>query len=457
MANTLDYGTSSPQIAAFQKMLKQSFGYNVPTDGSFDDKTLAAVNDLGAKIGVGRSVEKVDAQYMAAVKTALVPRTKVVIRGKEYWVTKEQLATLKARAGATAADSVQPYVNMAKEVQLLWKAHDDTRKKNWFWANAVDLATGCKFPDKSTVDAALRAAESMQAKARACALTPQQIGSESAPIRTAFAAMDQYREELFGGGAELIKNLELIRDSCVVVLEVSAAVATGGASWQVQVGVAAGLAAYKQALAEVDTASKTANYNVESGVARVFMAAVIDGSITYVLKGTKAGPLLDKVTEQAIKKAGTSMVKVYVIKAVKGGGQKMLEDGLKGLTSLADPSKQIKFDDVVKAAATSFISGAGVEILGPVCAKYGAKASKNFSPSDFKGLGKNIDLDKAGEEGVKKAIDAAATPIVQKKIDGWSATANHDKFEAELRSEILADPKVRKAAETAMASKDKKK
>jgi hypothetical protein len=47
------------------------------------------------------------------------------------------------------------------------------------------------------------------------------MDSGSAPIREDMAAMSQYRDGPYGGGAGLIRNLETI-DGCVVVLETSA-------------------------------------------------------------------------------------------------------------------------------------------------------------------------------------------------------------------------------------------
>ncbi len=451
----IKHGESSKQAYDLQKLLNKTFGYNLKTTGELDDATLIALQELKSNIGIKNSSQDVDVATLRAIAEAAVPRTKVVIKGKTAWVTKAQLATLKTKAGKRAGDAVKPYVNMANEAKLLWDAHEKARKANWFWSKAVDTATGATFPSKSMMDAAVSAAKSMESDAKSCTLTEASLSSRSKPIRTAFAAMDQYREETFGGGDQLVKNLETIRDGCVVTLQVTAAVATGGASWEVQVGVSAGLAAYEQVLKEVDTASKTKSYNISSGVTNVFIATVLDGTVGLLMKGGKLGPFLDDVANEAVKRAGSSMLKAYAIKCVNGGAQQMIEDGIKGLAGLMDPKKKFTFEDFVKAAAESFVKGAGLKVLGPICEKYGKKAGKNFSLDDFKGLGKDIDLDKAGEAYVQKAIDTIGSAIVQdllKKQDPKKPVKN---FEADVRKAILADRRVKKAAQDAMKKKKK--
>jgi hypothetical protein len=450
MAN-IEYQTSSPQVKDFQAQLKK-FGYKVPTDGSFDDKTLEAYNDLRGKLGMNGASKEVDNDFLKKMKEAEEPRTKVVIKGKEVWVTKAQLAELKQKAGARAGEAVQKYVSMSEEVKSLWDAHDTTRKANWFWSGAVEICTGADFPSAQVISAAVSAAKSLESKARACALTPSDLDSGVKPIQTAFKAMDTYRKDLFDGGETLITVLETVRDGCVVTLEVTAAIATGGASWEIQVGVSAGLAAYKQTLTEVDTASKTANYSIDQGVVNVFMAAVVDGTVGLMMKGGKLGPFMDEVEKEAIKKAGSSVLKGYIIKAINGGAQKMIEDGIKGLPGLADPKKKFTMKDFVEAAVESFVKGAGLKILGPVCDKYNKGAGKLFSKIDFGKFGKG-DLDKAGEAAVSKVIDIVGSAALKKVLDKWDEKKDPKKFEDEVRKEILNDPKVKKAVEDAKKKK----
>jgi hypothetical protein len=137
------------------------------------------------------------------------------------------------------------------------------------------------------------------------------------------------------------------------------------------------------------------------------------------------------------------MMKAYAARAAAGAGKQMMEDGIKGLNGLKDPKKKFDKDDFVKAAAESFAKGAGLGILGPTAEKFGSKASKHLSLSMFKGLGA-IKLDKAGEEGLKKAIDVAGPKAVEAVLKKWNATDNHSGFEKAVVAQILDDPAIRK-------------
>jgi len=441
--------TSHPKIQEMQKLLNKSFGYKLPENGALDEATLKAINDMQGKLGARSMSADVDPAFLEEMKEAAIPRTKIVVNGIEAWVTKGQLELFRKKNGERAGDAVTPLVSMANEVKSLWDAHESTRKANWFWSTAIEASTGATFPSSGQISSAVNAAKSLEKAARAGILFPAQLTSGSKVIREAYAAMDQYREELFDGGDELVRQLETIRDGCVVVLQVTAALATGGASWQVQVGVSAGVAAYEQVLKEVDKASKDGSYSVESGVVNVFMAAIVDGTVGLILKGGKLGPFMDKVADKAVKEAGSAVLKKFISKAVNGGAQQMIEDGIKGLPGLSDPKKKFTFEDFVKAATESFVKGAGLKILGPVCEKYGKGVGKQFSAKDFEGLGKKINLDKAGEEAVKKTIENVAPAILQKVADGWDPKKDPGKFETEVRKEILSDPKVIKAAQDA--------
>lgn len=453
MAAKVEYGTSSKEVLAMQKFLNSQFGkfgVNIPEDGSYGDEMAAQVNALAGKIGYNADTKAIDGKFMAACKEALTPKAKIVVNGVEAWVTRDQLAKLQAAAGKKAGDAVAKYVSMAEEAKSLWDAHDKTRNNNWFWSTAIETATGAKFPPTSLISAAIAEAKALERDARACKATPADLSSRTGKIREAFAAMDQYREELFDGGEKLAKNLETIKDGCVITLQITAALATGGLSWEVQVGVSAGVAAYEQAMKEVVKASKEGNYDITTGVVNTFLAGVVDGTAGLILKGGKLGSFLDDVAKKAVEEAGSKWLKTFAIKAVNGGAQQMIKDGIKGLPGLADPKSKFTFEDFVKAAAKSFVIGAGLKNLGAVCEKYGKSAGKLFDAKDFEVFGKGADLDKAGTEAVKKAIEKIAPKIVEAKIDDWAIEKSEKELEQQIRDGILNDPAVIKAAQQAI-------
>jgi peptidoglycan hydrolase-like protein with peptidoglycan-binding domain len=331
--STVEYGVSSPEIKRLQQNLNTVFKQSVVmATGSFDEETAAAVARFQGEAGLPQS-GKFDARTAEALQDAMIPRTAVTYQGKTYYLTKEEYEDLKSKLAAAAknpASPVQGYLNMTKEVRSLWNAHRDARKNNAVFAWVVDGATGAKFPDEGQIKAAEACAQKIQAatgnpKALAAAL------QDTTPIRTAFAAMDQYREEIFGGGEELIRQLETIRDGCVIILEISAALATGGASWSVQVGVAAGVGSYKSLLGEIDKAGKgDSKQTVGSAFGQIIIGGAIEGGVAFVMKGPSSKKAIELVAKsaakaasgKALKKVGSEKLAYFIEKANEGGSKK---------------------------------------------------------------------------------------------------------------------------------------
>jgi len=442
----LEYGVSDQKVVNLQRVINKIMGPgSVPEHGAFDEKTRDKLAELQLKMGVPQS-GKLDNRTRDGLKEAMEPRTKVTIGNRAAWVTKAQFKTLQAAANAQAAKAMEPYVSMANEVKSLWEANEKARKDNWFWSSAVDLASGSKFPSKGVIDNAVKAAEGMKALAAAGKLRPEDVNARNVPIREAFAAIDQYREEHFGGGAELVKNLTIIRDGSVMVLKVTSAITFGpAASWQLQVGASAGVAAFEAMLNEIEKASNDSKVTVGTALTEMFISATIDATVGLILKGGGVENMVDDAVKKAAKEAASSgvknLLKAYAARAAAGAGKQLMEDGIKGLNGLKDPKKKFDKDDFVKAAAESFAKGAGLGIIGPVAEKFGKGASKHIKLSMFKGLGK-VDLDKAGEEGLKKAIDVAGPKAVEAVLNDWTVKSAHTGFEKAVMDKILHDPNI---------------
>ena len=453
MATKVEYGTSSNEVLEMQKYINNTFETKIPEDGSYGDAMAAAVNDLAGRIGYKGSVKAIDPGFQKAMKDAAEPRAIVRICGTDVAVTKAQLDAMRLVAGKKAAESVRPYTNMMQEAKGLWDAHEKARDSNWFWSNVVDVAVGTKFPSTSLINAGTAEAKQLEADARACNLKYEDIGNRTGKIREAFAAMDQYREELFMGGDKLVDNLETIQSGCVITLQITAALATGGLSWEVQVGVSAGVAAYEQATKEIIKASKEGSYDIATGVGNTFLAAAVDGAAGLLLKGAKVGKFLDGVAEAAAKEAGSKFLGPFLVKAVNGGAQQLIKDGIKGIAKIADPTSNITLEDIIKGAAKSLVIGAGLKNLAGVCEKYGKAAGKLFDASDLKALdfvGKGVDIDKAGTEMVKKAIEKIGPKIVEFVMEELQFGASERDLEKKIREGILKDPAVIKAAQAAI-------
>lgn len=449
MVATIEAGSQSKEAQTLQKTLRK-YGYSVPTDGSVDDATIAACNDLAGRIGYNASSKSIDAGFLKAL-AAFEKKTFHLIewRGKKFLVDDAELEKLKKVFAPIAEQNIQHFVSMAEEVQSLWSAHDGTRSEHWFWANVIEGASGIKFPPKSVPDGALKSAQTLKSAAKNLRLTQALFDSETRKIRDAFATIDQYRSELFIGADGLVIQLQAIEAGCVITLEISAALATGGLSVEAQIALSMAVAGYSQALKEVEAASVDPNYKVIDGIGRVAFAAGVDGICNMILKGAKGKAVLDAIEKRALK--GTNkMLWKYISKGVRGGGEKWIEDGIKGMGSLlTDPGKKVTFDDIVKAATISFISGMSVGLLDKTAADWGGKLSKNFVSKDFEAFGKNAKLDSAGEEAVKKTIEKVGGGIAETVLTNWEPTKDAKKAHQAIKDAILADSQVQAAAKKA--------
>ncbi len=444
----MELGICSKEVLDLQKDLNKIFGSGKPpADGTYDEKTRDWVNTFQTRMGL-KSTGKVDSSTLLAIDNALIPRKKIIINGKEIYVTKEGLAELRAKARANAVKAVKPFVAMAKEAKGYRDFFKKQRDDNWF-SGIIEFSAGVDFPSKALFDKAIKDAEGMVKDAKSGKLTVKDMDKRAKSIKTALQAIQKYRDKLHDGGDDLVGKVTLVRDGCVLTLEIYAALGTGGASWGVQVGAAAGMGAYKGVLKEVDKASSGKEVTIKSVAFGAFKSAAIEGSVGLIMKGggKGLGGFADDVAEAAIKKVGTGTAKKkvaeYVIRGVNGGAQKVVEDGLKALPGVADPNKKITRDDVIKGVALSFVTGAGLKMISPVADDYAKKASAKITSEElFKGFGK-IDHAKAYAEGGKKIIDAAGSKAMGDVLKDWTASKDPKKFEVEVKKKIMKDSKVK--------------
>jgi hypothetical protein len=263
--------------------------------------------------------------------------------------------------------------------------------------------------------------------------------------------MDQYREEIFGGGEELIRQLETIRDGCVIILEISAALATGGASWSVQVGVAAGVGSYKSLLGEIDKAGKgDSKQTVGSAFGQIIIGGAIEGGVAFVMKGPSSKKAIELVAKsaakaasgKALKKVGSESLAYFIEKAIEGGSKKAFEELVKDLCKACNPGDKMTVEEALGKVGENFAKGALLQQLDDTLGKFAGKnAGKMFSQSDFKGLGK-VKLDEALKEGGAKTLETAYDAHVAAAVK--AGDGDPKKVEAELKKKMVADPAVQK-------------
>jgi peptidoglycan hydrolase-like protein with peptidoglycan-binding domain len=448
-------GDKGPDVKDLQINLNEILGKgSVTLSGVYDDETAEAVEKAKAKAGLGNtSGGAPDAKLLKEIAEAAEPRTMVQIGSKKAYVTQAQYNELMSRASAAAVKAVRPFMNMAEDVKSLWEDHEKVRSGNPIGAFLVEKGTGANFPDRATVDKAIAIAREIEAEARTLSLDHKTLSARTAPIRQAYADLDQYIEETQLGGPKVAEYLTDLMNGCVVTLKVLTAVTTGGASWGVQVGAAAGMGAYENLVKEIDTASKVTNADVGGAIGNILKGATIEAAVGLIMKNKVAGigNYLDDVTEAAVKKCGSSLLDAYARKAANGGAQKLIEDGIKALPEIKDLSTELTPEKLLKVGVEKMLTGMAMGALGGLAEKYGGGAlAKYFTTKELSGLTGKA-LNKGAEEGVKKAIEEIGPGVVKTFFEALKPKEgiSESQVEKDLRKAILAHPKIAKAAKEA--------
>jgi hypothetical protein len=209
-----------------------------------------------------------------------------------------------------------------------------------------------------------------------------------------------------------------------VTLEVTAMVATGGASVGVTAAVMGGLGAYKGLLTEIDTASKAPEIKIGDAFGRILVAGAIDASVGALLhdEGMVGGlteALSKKMAGAAAKRFGAQVMKDVVTIAVKNAAKNGMDEGFKAAVSVVvkamDPKSSMTLKQAAMEIGSKMALGAALGGIESEVGKFTGNYSKYFTASDFKGLGKvNVDqaLRKGGlaiiEQAFKRGVGAEA-------------------------------------------------
>ena len=457
MAATLEMGSSSSEVKELQLKLNKAFGSKVvEPSGSYDEETRNAVGRLQGELGVPTS-GKYDARTAKALDEALLPAKEVQYKGKTYMLSRKEYDEVSAMLIKQLKAPAQSYVNMSKETRSLWNAHDQARKNNVVFSWIVATATGVKFPNESVIKGAESAAKAMQSAVSSGdlnAATKALEGKASEPIRQAFADMDQYREELYGGSGQLIEELNKIRSGCELILTICAVIVPGG--FVVQAAVAGGLGSYKTLLSEIDKAGiGDSKQTVGTAFGRILINGAVEGGLAYILKGPagKAGlnsiasGAVKAVTGKAVSKIGASALQQFAVKSLEGGLEKASEEFIKDLVKSCDPNEKMTADQAFAKIGENFAEGAAFkqleEALGGFAGKGAEKYFKKVHENFIKGKSKDaIDLDDAFKNGGGKVVEAAYDKYSDEAVK--SSGGDPAKAQAILEKKIVEDPALKK-------------
>ncbi len=451
----LQEGISSPDVQKFQKLINEYYLASVvPESGEFDDTTTDGVKRFqkDVKLRVTGIVDAATKKLLAHPPTEKAH--KFTIGGQEVVLSEEEYKNaLKALAKA-AKPIIDGYKSHVAEVRNIWDAHDKVRKDTFFLIPAmVDLWAGTTLPPEGVIKAAENAVANME---KACnggsaeALSDA-IEKGQKPIEVAVTGMLAYREAFYTGGDKLVDNLETLKEGCVDILEVSAAIATGGSSVAVTAGVMAALGGYKATLDQIDKASTDPKLTAVDAFGNVLVSAAVDGTVGALLHddafmGKLTSSLGKALAEGPIKKFGNDVAMKIAEKAVKNGLDKAIEAALKDLVESFKPGSKMTMDKAIKDITEELLKGAA---YGGTCGAmekeidaFTKSSIKYLKPYTFKGLGK-VDTKKALDKGGEKIIEAAmkriGTALILKAADKPSDMKD---IGDDLAKAIAADKKV---------------
>ncbi|MEM0937325.1 MAG: peptidoglycan-binding domain-containing protein [Pseudomonadota bacterium] len=444
-------GTSGDDVLLLQKKLNKLLGSGtVKETGEFDKRTMDVLKSVQTTLGLMPTGEAGDATLKAIDKGIAKPGWYVISHGRVvYQLSKAEYKIAQEKARARAAREMGKLVSIAREAQLLWQAHGRTREDHVL-GKVIEKYAGATYPQAGLVNGAVSHAEGLVKKAKAG--QPITMPGDAQPIVNSIRAVSDYRSKMFKGGDDLIKKLEMVRDGCVLVLEVGTAIATAGTSTALQVGVATGMGAYKGVLSGLDKGG--ASISGSTIAKEVYQGAVVDGAVSLVMKNKATG--FEKFSENMAKKAaekyaksGTgAALKGYAIKAMEGGLNSAVEEVYKADATLLLTDKKITKAELEKKGIEAFVKGALLANVGAAAEKYyKANAGKNFRGEEFfakhvhKKAPKGYDPAAAYAAGLKGVVDKQTTVAVNTVLAELTP-AKAPKVEAEIRQCTIDDRRV---------------
>jgi hypothetical protein len=443
--DTLQEGISSKDVQEVQHLINEYYQQSVVAEnGEFDKDTTKAVMRFqkDAKL---RATGAVDPTTMQALKKPpLVKGHKFTFNNKDYFVAEKDWPVFQKQACQQLKPLVDPYDRRATETANMWKAHDQVRKDTFFLIKImVDVSTGAKFPPQSLITGATSAVGKMKSTMAGGDAKKLQdaIDDGHKAVDDAVCAMSMYRDVFYAGSAQLVTELEQVRDGCKTTLSVLAIIATGGASIAVTAGVMGAVGSYDELLDQIDKASVKKVDPLEA-FGDVIKAGVIDATVGAL---TADGGVVDKFAEKIAAKVGATVLKTCGKKAAEEFVKTALKNMLKEdfgdlietiLKSFKPGAKKLTWDDFIKEmeknaaknAAFGLVMGGIDKQLEDVCKNW----AKGLGDATFKGLGK-VDVAKAVKAGADKCFEEAMKRLTESVLED----AADDKNKAKKVDEAL--------------------
>lgn len=424
----LQEGSSGPDVKKIQQQINEYYDATmVPESGNFDRKTTEGVRRFqgDVKLAVTGVVDAATAKLLD--NPPKIKGRAVKLNGVELIITEDQYKELARRLGKAAKASAQALRRKAEEARGIWDGLMQVRKDTFFLIPAmVDTWARISFPNESLIKAAETAVAKLETAINGTDIDAMTDAMNEAMVKVdaAIRAMKSYRDSMFSGGDSLIKTLELVKEGCKDFVEVSAAIATGGASVEVTAGVMASVGAYNSLLTQIDKASTTVNFSFVDAVGNVLVDGAVGGTVGALLHNESfVSGIKDRIAkelaESALKQFGAGLSAKVAEKAVKGALDKALEAAVKDLVESFKPGSKMTMDKAIKDVSDNLLKGAA---FGAGCGKmekeleaFSKDSVKFFKPGMFAGLG-NVDMKKAFDKGGEQIVEVAMKRLGEKVI-----------------------------------------
>jgi peptidoglycan hydrolase-like protein with peptidoglycan-binding domain len=446
----LQAGVSGQDVKKLQKALNEFYKASVaPESGEFDEDTTKAVKKFQKDMKL-QPTGRASKETLALLEPVKAYRVKLA--GKEIWLSEENLKHIEQELCEAQRGTVQKYVKAAQHVADLYGYDADARDNSFFLAPTV-IGFFAKFPPKSVISAATKAADAMQAKLKAGdpVALKKAIDEGRKPIEDAAKAMDDYRAKMDPACTSVVDVLTTVVELSKVAEQALAAIATAGASTATFAAVNFSVGAYEETLDQVKEAGTSGDFKVGKAAATIIGKGALDAILNVLLKDDK---LLGKILDRRGKEAGEWILKKYGKKALAEVAEKMYAKSGAALLKRAaedvfdkfkDPTKKLTEDEFLRQLAEAFFEGAAGGVLSRFDGQlenFSKNAQQNCKPYLFKGLGK-VDFDKAYKEGLKGLIDLAIERIGYHVIlDAAGDEGKQRNIDKLMAEKLSKDPKL---------------
>jgi hypothetical protein len=285
----------------------------------------------------------------------------IKLRNKSYAIDPKEVPALKAAAAEAWKPTLRVLKNIMANARAMWVIHNEARSGSFMTFKVIEAVARARFPPESEINAADADLARMAGAIGAHKLAEVVAAFNKALVTVKIAAegVQQYHEAICGGAQSCVTGLTAVQNGSVLIVEVGTAIATMGASVEVQAGVAAGVGSYKEILAQIDKSSNAAGAVPVLKVIAVLSAGARDGLIAHFMGPAQIGK---QVTEYVGKKAGAFALKKLKSEVSEKLVEKIMAEGADEAikTALADlinatgytGMQKLSFEQAVQHVAT---------------------------------------------------------------------------------------------------------